>query len=159
MGEQVRNAISKAGYTPKVHTYKFYKNKIGLSNALKYLNRKRSVVLVFGGNTFRLNAGIRKVPKFRQTLRKRIRSGRALYVSRSAGTILFGRSVAIASDDKTGFKNVPTRGLCMISRTIRPHTGQKAADAALRKFRRARPKSKAVTLNDKQAIYIRGKKT
>lgn len=155
----VKRAIRKAGCKPKVHIYEFYKDKKGVDHARMYLRRKRSVVLVFGGNTFRLNAGIRHSKPFKRTLRNRIRRGQALYVSRSAGSILFGRSVAIASDDKAGLKKVCKGGLRLYGKkTIRPHAEQKPAKKALEDFKRHRPRAKVVTLTDNQALYFNGKK-
>merc|ERR1712056_69610 len=155
----VKRAIRKAGCKPKVHRYEFYKNTKGAHRARMYLRRKRSVVLVFGGNTFRLNAGIRNSKRFKRTLRNRIRRGQALYVARSAGSILFGRSVAIASDDKGGLKKVCKGGLRLFGkRTVRPHFNQDAARKAYKEFKKARPKAKVVTLTDGQALYFNGRK-
>lgn len=99
--------------------YRFYHNLKGRGNCSKYLRRKGTIAVVFGGNTYQLNNGLSKVPGIRKCLKRRVRKGRVLYTSFSAGSVCAGTSVEICMDPL--IPNPRKSGLGLWKALFRPH--------------------------------------
>merc|ERR1712226_639441 len=128
-----------------VRGYRFFIDRVGLENAMSYIQQP-CIVVVLGGNTFRLNNALYKVPDFRAKLIERIKNGKVMYVSYSAGTIIAGTRLhkfGDTSDDPAavGDETVNMEGLGIY------HEGQ------INPHGNSRPGTK---LEDGQALFVCG---
>jgi len=87
--EAVKKTLTSLNIAQTVTGYRFFIDRVGLENAMRYIQQP-CIVVVLGGNTFTLNNGLHKVPGFRAKLIERIKNGKVMYVSSSAGTIIAG---------------------------------------------------------------------
>ena len=87
--EAVKETLTSLNIAQTVRGYRFFVDRDGLENAMRLIQQP-CIVVVRGGNAFRLNNGLYKVPDFRAKLKERIKNGKVMYVSYSAGTIIAG---------------------------------------------------------------------
>jgi len=85
----VKQILASLNINQFVRGYRFFTDRVGLENAMSYIQQP-CIVVCYGGNTFKLNNALHKVPGFRAKLVERINNGKVMYVSYSAGTIISG---------------------------------------------------------------------
>jgi len=141
----VKNALNSSNIAPTVRGYRFFRDRVELENAMWYIQQP-CIVVVLGGNTFRLNNALHKVSGFRAKLVERINNGKVMYVSYSAGTIIAGTRLHKFEDTgdsraAVGNETVNMEGLGIYYEgQINPHGGN-------------RPGTKLI---DGQALFVCG---
>lgn len=136
--QSIKTCLHKLGYVVQSKQYELF--QLEKFDAKKYdellrsLDGKGTIAVVYGGNTFRLAQAFSVLPALRDYLSRKVRFGKVLYISFSAGTVFAGRSVALARDDKNdvikeGLK-IKYDGLGLVKFALRPHAQSEGSQDA-----------------------------
>jgi len=124
----VKNCVSEAGMVPSVVAFGFRlkSSPEERRRARQFLKKPGTIVVVLGGNTFHLSAGLSKVPIFRKLLIRRVKEGKVMYVAYSAGSMFAGKSISHSRDRK--LKKPKVKGLRLLGRlSVNPHANEPSA--------------------------------
>jgi peptidase E len=136
----VKQLVEDLGYRTNMTEHKLkVLNRKGQKSIMEYLDEigeKGAIAVVPGGNTWRLAEAFKEIPHSTEYFRKKVKDGKLMYVSFSAGSILSGPTVENNQDPLPPGVSKTKKSLSLQPDVVRPHANIKRKREKEEEFQR-----------------------